>query len=371
VFPSVPGSRSSRLPGDFIQSTRAVTTGLVRAILEVMRRAPLRVPVRGIDPASCTLGRGRYRLLMLLGAGGAGSVYRARDHLLDRIVAVKLLRPGHDEVARARLKSEAQIAASLSNPAMAHILDYGEERIGGEISPYLVMEYVEGVNLREVLRGGPLPPDRVVDLVAQVAEALSAAHSAGVVHRDVKPANIMLDARGRAVLLDFGAARQAEADPLTLTGTIVGTVDYISPEQAAGEGATPRSDLYALGMVAHEALTGARALSRQTQVATLLAHVTDDVEPLPVDIPSGLRTLVEQLVQRDPLRRPADAATVAQRARRWSRSTAKVAKPSPRSTSPQALAATDRTISSSAVGGWLCGLPAGGARRRARPAAMR
>jgi serine/threonine protein kinase len=153
--------------------------------------------------------------------------------------------------------------------------------------------------------------------VAQVAEALTAVHAAGVVHRDVKPSNIMLAASGQAVLLDFGVARRTDAEPLTLTGTIVGTLSYLSPEQAVGEAATPRSDLYSLGVVAHEALTGVRALVRETQAATLLAHLTGEVEPLPVDVdvPAGLRALVEQLVRRDPLERPADAAEVARRAR--------------------------------------------------------
>ena len=266
-------------------------------------------------PAGHSVGGGRYRLLAPVGAGGAGTLYVAHDDFLDRTVAVKLLRIRHDAAARARPRAEARIAAQLSHQAIAQVLDYGEETIGGEPSPYLVMQYVEGVTLSELLTGGPLPAARVADLVAQLADALTSVHAAGVVHRDLKPANIMLTDDGRAILLDFGVARQAGAEPLTLTGTIVGTLNYISPEQAAGRAATPRSDLYSLGMVAHEALTGSRALARETQAATLLAHLTGVVEPLPGHVPAQLRTLVEQLVRRDPRQRPADAAAVARRAR--------------------------------------------------------
>jgi len=294
----------------------AVARGLVRAMLAVLRLAPLRVSVPATgSPANRSVGRGRYRLLAAAGAGGAATLHVAHDDVLDRTVAVKLLRFGYDEAARARLQAEARVAAGLSHPALAHVLDYGEEVVDGEPSPYLVMEYVHGVTLCDVLRDGPLPAEQVADLVAQLADALTAVHAAGVVHRDVKPANIMLTPAGQAVLLDFGVARRVDAEPLTQTGTIVGTLSYLSPEQAAGEAATPLSDLYSLGMVAYEALTGNRAVVRETQAATLLAHLTGVVEPLPIDVPAGLRTLVEQLVRRDPQERPADAAVVARLAR--------------------------------------------------------
>jgi serine/threonine protein kinase len=314
VFSSMTRRRCIRFPRRSMHLAGAV--GLVRTMLGLVGLVPLRVPMRTVNRrTSCSAGSGRYRLLALVGSGGSGMLHLGHDGSLDRTVAVKLLWPGSDGAARARLRAEAHIAAGLSHPGIARVFDYGEELVEGTLSPYLVMQYVEGVTLREVLREGPLPPARVADLVAQLADALSAVHAAGVVHRDVKPANVMVTPAGKAVLLDFGVARRPDAEPLTLTGTIVGTLNYISPEQAAGEAATPRSDLYSLGMVAYEALTGARALARETQAATLLEHLTGVVQPLPVEVPADLRALVEQLVRHDPLERPADAAAVARRAR--------------------------------------------------------
>lgn len=254
---------------------------------------------------------GRYALLDPIGAGATSRVFRARDRLLERTVAVKVLRPCDDEVAAARLRDEAVIASGLNHPGIARVFDYGEAEVEGELRPYLTMELVEGMTLRQALRGGPLPPDHVLDLIAQVASALAHAHDAGVVHRDVKPGNIMLTPDGRAVLLDFGIARRAGIEPLTLTGMIVGTVDYLSAEQASGRSATPLSDLYSLGCVAYEALTGTRPFKRDTLAETLAAHASSEAPPLPDDIPPGVRALVEQLVRRDPAERPADAATVA------------------------------------------------------------
>jgi len=259
---------------------------------------------------------GRYELGRLIGSGGSGSVHLARDRVLHREVALKLLRPGYDEVAQQRLRTEARIAASLTHPGIARVLDFGEESVDGATAPYLVMEYVAGPTLREALRDDThLAPARVLRLLAEVGSALSAAHAAGVVHRDVKPGNIVLTPGGRAVLLDFGIARHADHEPLTVTGTIIGTLDYLSPEQAAGASATPRSDVFALGMVVYEALTGLRPLSRDTQVATLMAHAREAVPAPPATVPAGLRSLVMSMVARDPDRRPADAETVASRAR--------------------------------------------------------
>ncbi|HEY0888002.1 MAG TPA: serine/threonine-protein kinase [Nocardioides sp.] len=259
----------------------------------------------------------RYVLGEQLGSGGTGTVHRAHDLVLERDVAIKRLRPGTDESARARLRAEARLCGSVSHPGIAQVYDYGEESgVDGEVTPYLVMELVEGVPLRQVLRSsGPLPPERTMAIVAQLADALAVAHAAGIVHRDVKPGNILLRPDGAAVLVDFGIARSHDLEPLTLTGTIIGTVDYISPEQAAGEGATARSDLYSLGMVAYECLTGERPLRRETQVGTLLAHLNEDAPPLPDTVPAPVRSLVQALVSRDPAARPADAATTAALAR--------------------------------------------------------
>lgn len=258
----------------------------------------------------------RYAIAEHLGAGATSRVFRAHDMLLDRPVALKLLRPCDDATATARLRDEAVIASSLRHPGIARVWDYGEAEVDGDVRPYLAMELVEGMTLREVLRGGPLSPDNVLRLIAQVAEALAHAHAAGVVHRDVKPGNIILTPDGRAVLLDFGIARRADLEPLTLTGTIVGTVDYLSSEQACGHSATPLSDLYSLGCVAYEAATGLRPFKRETIMETVAAHASCEADPLPSTLPEALRTLIEQLVRRDPAQRPADAATVAALARR-------------------------------------------------------
>lgn len=261
----------------------------------------------------------RYELRERLGAGGSGAVYRAHDRVLGRDVAIKRMHPGIDEDARARLRVEARLTGLLAHPGLARLHDFGEEPgdpSGGGPTPYLVMEYVDGVPLRDVLRAeGPVAPDRVMGIVAELADALAVAHAAGIVHRDVKPGNVLVRPDGTVALIDFGIARAADVEPLTLTGTIVGTVDYISPEQAGGGGATPASDLYALGLIAYECLTGIRPLRRDTQLATLLAHVNEDVPALPATFAAPVRDLVRRLSDRDPGRRPADAATVAAMAR--------------------------------------------------------
>lgn len=254
---------------------------------------------------------GRYRLIARLGVGATSQVFSAEDLVLGRRVALKRLRPCGDPTAAARLRDEARIASEMHHPNIAEVYDCGEDLVDGEPRPYVVMELVEGRPLREVLRDGCLPPARVAAILAQIADALAHAHSAGVVHRDIKPGNIVLTPSGDAVLLDFGIARRADMDPLTQTGTIVGTVDYLSPEQAAGQSATPRSDLYALGLVAYESLTGVRALTGTTIPETLAARTSGEVEPLPREVPPALKALVEWMVRRDPAQRPADAEAVA------------------------------------------------------------
>jgi len=269
----------------------------------------------------------RYELGGVLGSGGTGTVHRAVDRLLDRPVAIKLLRTGalDDDVQRARLRAEARLAGALHHPGIARVYDYGEAQhpqaggpatVGaGGPTPYIVMELVDGVPLSTVLRERRrLPALEVMTLVALVAEALAAAHRAGIVHRDLKPGNLLVRPDGRPVLLDFGIARSDDLEPMTLTGTIVGTVDYISPEQTRGGRASSRSDVYALGMVAYEALSGRRPFRRESQVATALAHLHDEVPPLEDDVPPAVAELVLQMVAKEPGDRPADAGEVAARA---------------------------------------------------------
>ena len=251
---------------------------------------------------------GRYELGERIGTGGMGTVHRAHDTLLDRPVAVKLLRASDDEVHRARLRAEARFAAGLQHPGIVRVFDYGEEDGPEGPRPYIVMQLVDGAPVR-----GPLPPDEVARLLAGIGEALAVAHAAGVVHRDLKPSNILVTPAGQPVLVDFGVARSDGAEPLTETGFVVGTAEYLSPEQVEGGRATPASDVYALGVVAHQWLSGTSPFQRETPVATALAHLRDDPPELPGGVPAGLRTLVRAMLAQAPEDRPT-ATEVAQRA---------------------------------------------------------
>lgn len=259
---------------------------------------------------------GRYALGEVLGSGGSGVVRRAHDRVLDRPVAVKLLRTGaDDEVVRARLRAEAQLAGSLHHPGIAQVYDYGEVEVRDEPTPYIVMQYVEGTSLWHLLRETrTLAVAETMDLVAQIAHALSAAHAAGIIHRDLKPSNVLVTDAGRAVLVDFGIARTYDAEPLTDTGTLVGTADYVSPEQCTGRPATALSDVYSLGMLTYECLTGHKPFRRETVVATALAHLRDEAPPL-TDVPAAVGGLVTRMIAKDPADRPESAAEVAQGAR--------------------------------------------------------
>lgn len=220
---------------------------------------------------------GRYTGARPIGRGGMGEIYRATDTTLGRAVAIKLLAEGYgeDEQVRGRFTREALAAARLSgNPNIVAIFDVGEW--AGR--PYIVMEYLGGGSLAERLRAeGVQPPGRALAWLAQTAAALDAAHRAGIVHRDVKPANLLLDPHDVVHVADFGVASAAGLESLTQTGTVLGTASYLSPEQAQGERATPASDLYALGVVAFELLTGRRPFEGDSVAAEAAAHVTGEV----------------------------------------------------------------------------------------------
>jgi eukaryotic-like serine/threonine-protein kinase len=268
-----------------------------------------------VEPARKTLGD-RYELRALLAAGGMGQVWRAHDQLLGRQVAVKVLRSEYtgDPLFVARFRAEAQHAAALSHPNIAAVYDYGEEPAidgSGEHLAYLVMELVEGESLSAVLaRCGSLPPERTLDVLRQTAAALAAAHEAGVVHRDVKPGNVLVRPDGTVKITDFGIAWSAGSVPLTQTGQLVGTPSYLSPEQAAGAHATAASDVYALGMVGYECLAGHRAFDGDNSVQIALRHLRDQPEPLPAEVPTGVRTLIERATVKDPAQRYADGAAM-------------------------------------------------------------
>ncbi|GAB3052791.1 hypothetical protein GCM10027053_11230 [Intrasporangium mesophilum] len=256
-----------------------------------------------------TLG-GRYLVGTLVASGGMGDVWEATDEVLQRQVAVKVMRPqGPDESFLERFRDEARSSAVLQHPNIASVFDYGEQ----DGTAYLVMELVPGHTLGELIREAPggMSPDDVRSVVGQAALALAAAHDSGVVHRDVKPANIIVTPQGQVKLTDFGIARLGDGSGHTATGEVLGTPHYISPEQALGQPATSASDVYALGIVAHEMLTGTRPFDQGMPVATALAQVHDAPPPLPPTVPADLRAVVESCLAKAPAERPADARTVA------------------------------------------------------------
>ncbi|MGZ6752695.1 MAG: serine/threonine-protein kinase [Nocardioides sp.] len=259
----------------------------------------------------------RYRLDSRIATGGMGEVWRSTDTTLGREVAVKLLKHEYadDAAFRSRFETEARHAASLHHPGVAAVYDFGEAATtdGSESQrPYLVMELVDGQPLSALIRPGePMAPDVVRDLLAQAAEALGAAHAAGIVHRDVKPANLMVTPEREVKITDFGIARAADGLGLTETGQVMGTPQYLSPEQAAGSAATPASDVYSLGCVAFECLAGARPFVRDSPIATALAHLRDDVPELPASVPADLAAVVRRALAKKPEERFPDAAAFA------------------------------------------------------------
>ena len=256
----------------------------------------------------------RYRDPRHLARGGMGDVYRATDTQLGRTVAIKVLsdRYADDESVRERFKREALAAARLSgSPNIVTIFDVGES--GGH--PYIVMELLEGGTLEDRLRaGGAQDPADVLRWLGQAASALDAAHAAGVVHRDVKPGNLLLNGRGEVSVADFGVASAVGLDSMTMTGTVLGTAGYLSPEQARGERATPASDRYALGVVAYELLTGKRPFASDSATAEAAAHVHAPI-PYPSrhsDVPPELDPVLHRALAKDPSERyPSSAEFVA------------------------------------------------------------
>ncbi len=252
---------------------------------------------------------GRYRLQRRIATGGMGEVWLAEDETLGRPVAVKVLHAdtSRDPVFAQRFRAEARHLAKLSHPSIVAVHDFGDDAAG----PYLVLEYVPGRSVAQLLRDeGPQPPEVVRAMMTQVAGALGLAHETGIVHRDVKPGNLLIAADGTIKLTDFGIARMTEGAGLTRTGEVLGTPQYLSPEQALGQPADGRSDLYALGLVAHELLTGQKAFNRSTPVATALAQVHEEPPPLPDSVPTELTEAIMWCLRKDPADRPESAAAV-------------------------------------------------------------
>jgi serine/threonine-protein kinase len=252
----------------------------------------------------------RYRLEEQIGSGGMGTVWKATDTLLNRPVAVKLLHLSQmaEPTARQRFRTEGRITAGLSHPGIAQVYDYGEE----DGRAFLIMELVVGEPLSQVLRDhGRLTPDQTLDFLCQAAQALAAAHARGVVHRDIKPGNLLVTEEGQLKLTDFGIARGDMSVTLTQTGMVMGTAQYISPEQALGRPASSASDLYALGVVAYECLAGTPPFTGDSPVALALAHTRDEPPELPDHVPAEIDDLVTALLTKDPEERPSSASEVA------------------------------------------------------------
>lgn len=264
------------------------------------------IPVKGLEL------QGRYQLVERLALGGMGEVWRATDLRSGRAVAAKILRPelAGDEIFLSRLRAEARNSRGLRHPNLAVVLDSGERDGSG----WIIMELVQGEALSDVLASrGTLPAAEILPILAQVARALQVVHDAGVVHRDVKPSNILINREGLAKLTDFGISTGAHQRPLTATGMVMGTAQYLAPEQAVGNMATPSGDLYALGVIAYEALVGHRPFTGATQVDIAFAHVNDPVPPLPDEIHPEVREVVMELLAKDPAARPRSARELARR----------------------------------------------------------
>jgi len=249
----------------------------------------------------------RYRLQRLIATGGMGQVWDALDTRLDRRVAVKVLKAefSADPTFRHRFRTEAKTTAQLNHPGIAGIYDYGEtmDPQGGELA-YLVMELVQGEPLNAVLsRLGRLSVVQGLDMLEQTSRALEVAHAAGVVHRDVKPGNILVTPTGQVKITDFGIAKVVDASPVTKTGMVMGTAQYIAPEQATGEDATSSSDVYSLGVVGYEALAGQRPFTGDGALTVAMKHVRDTPPPMPSDLPPNVRELIEITMTKDPARR--------------------------------------------------------------------
>ena len=259
----------------------------------------------------------RYHLTDRIALGGMGEVWAAEDEVLGRMVAVKMLRPELLEEPGfvARLRAEARHAASLTHVGIAGVYDYVEDETGA----FLVMELVPGRPLSDVLAEQRVPPlTTTLSILAQTAEALGAAHSGGVVHRDVKPGNIMVLPDGSVKVTDFGIAKAMESgdstdhsQPLTMHGQVVGTPQYMSPEQIAGQPATAAADIYALGVIGHEMLRGARPFSGENALALAVAHAHEVPPALPESVPRGVRALIERAMSKRIEDRPPTAAAFA------------------------------------------------------------
>ncbi|HET7291435.1 MAG TPA: protein kinase, partial [Vicinamibacteria bacterium] len=288
----------------------AGSTTCVRCGASLEAATPTSVIVT-IDLKPGTLFHGRYEIQGPLGRGGMGMVYRARDKTLDEDVAIKVLRPefAEDPKMAERFKSEIKLARRIRHRNVCAIHDFGEDR--GVL--YISMELIDGVDLKHILkRRGALPPAEAYDVAIQVAEGLEAVHASGIIHRDLKTPNIMVDRGGVARLMDFGIAKRQEGGGAsTATGHVLGTPEYMSPEQAQGQRVDARTDVYALGVVIYEIFTGDVPFRGETPISTILKHLQD---PPPLDrtkLPKSLRPVLAKALAKEPGARYSNARAVA------------------------------------------------------------
>jgi len=287
-----------------------------------------------------TLGS-RYTLRSRIAVGGMGEVWRAEDTVLHREVAIKVLKGDltGDPTFLDRFRAEARHTAALAHPGIASVFDYGEATTEGSQqtdAAFLVMELIDGEPMSALLgRERRLSADQTLDIVAQTGYALAAAHTAGVIHRDVKPGNILIRPDGTVKITDFGIARAVNAAPVTATGMVMGTSYYLSPEQASGQRVTATSDVYSLGVVGYEALGGHRPFAGDSPLSVAMMHIREEPPPLPPDVPEAARAVIERAMAKDPAARfptavaMAEAATAARAgALPDQRSTAAMAAPS-------------------------------------------
>lgn len=252
----------------------------------------------------------RYKLTKRIAIGGMGEVWQALDLVIGRQVAIKILKDEYlgDKCFLERFRAEARHAALVLHEGIANVYDYGED----SDSAYLVMELVPGEPLSAILeREHTLSPQRVLDIIHQTATALSSAHKAGLVHRDIKPGNLLITPNNKVKITDFGIARITNQVPLTVTGQVMGTVQYLSPEQASGKPASASTDIYSLGIVAYECLVGRRPFTGESQVAIAIAHINDTPPPLKNTIPKYVNALILACIAKNPADRPDSAGSLA------------------------------------------------------------
>jgi eukaryotic-like serine/threonine-protein kinase len=308
-------SKSEEQPGTYVATKTPATPG-GWSISSTKAPAPALPP--GEFATGTVLGE-RYEIIALLGQGGMGAVYKARDTELDRLVALKIIRPElttNPEILK-RFKQELILARQVTHRNVIRIFDLGQ----ADGFKFITMEYLEGQDLRAVIRErGKLPPEEAAIIIVQICRALEAAHSEGVIHRDLKPQNIMLDANGRAYVMDFGIARSAYLPGMTQTGALVGTPEYMSPEQAKGEKLDERSDLFSLGVILYELLTGRSPYYSETPLATLWKRIQEKAPPLTEadpTIPQPLSDIVAKALEIEPENRFAKAGEFAQQLEIW------------------------------------------------------